>query len=121
MYQKLKMRPLLMFFLHTIHARTHTHTHVHTYTHTRRRAQQQPQGPYANARAKADHIWDVQNAAPMAPTPPNNRLRPEEMPAAGGRGFRDPKGAAPFALHVENAGPLTQAQMQSSQVMLRTS
>uniref|UniRef100_A0A7S3QYD2 non-specific serine/threonine protein kinase n=1 Tax=Dunaliella tertiolecta TaxID=3047 RepID=A0A7S3QYD2_DUNTE len=81
----------------------------------RRRAQQQ-QGPYGQPRAKADHIWDVQNAAPSAATPPNNRMRPEQLPPAGGRAYKDPRGPAPFALHVENPGPLTQAQMQSSQV-----
>jgi len=83
----------------------------------RRRAQQQPKGPYAGARAKVDHMWDVQNAVPLAATPPNNRMRPEALPAAGGRGYKDPRGAAPFALHIENPGPVTQAQMQSSQVI----
>jgi hypothetical protein len=37
---------------------------------------------------------------PEAPTPVNNRLRPEELPAAGMRGGT-PNKASPYALHYQ--------------------
>ncbi|KAL6752721.1 flagellar autonomy 2 NIMA family kinase [Haematococcus lacustris] len=52
---------------------------------------------------------------PQAPTPVNNRLQPEALPAAGARAG-GAHGGSPFALHHATPDVQTQSRMQSSQV-----
>lgn len=62
-----------------------------------------------------DNVKGVFAAQPHEATPVNQRLRPEELPAAGVKQNMD-RGGAPFALHVAPQSPQTMAQLQGSQV-----
>jgi hypothetical protein len=72
--------------------------------------------------AQRDNVTAVMAAGPLPATPPNPRLRPEALPAAGGRqalpggpGGGVPAAGSPFALHYyAEQGAASVAQLQAS-------
>ncbi|GFH29941.1 protein kinase domain-containing protein, partial [Haematococcus lacustris] len=75
------------------------------------RQRQQLQGNVHNGRK--DNMKGLLGQ-PQAPTPVNNRLQPEALPAAGARAG-GAHGGSPFALHHATPDVQTQSRMQSSQ------